>query len=120
VALGAGAAQHLPPGWTAHVDPSSGKPFYVQVASGTSHWNLPHNPVPPPPGPPLYLPPPGPPPPVTVPIIPPVIPTAAGGGDQAAIFQFASRVVSQDDVEDGDVLVPISRWRKRKTKQDFV
>jgi hypothetical protein len=44
----------------------------------------------------------------TVPIAALAQPGGGGGDDdQSAIAQFASRVVSQDDVEDGDVLVPI-------------
>ena len=42
--------------------------------------------------------------------------SSAAGGDQTAIFQFASRVVSQDDVEDGDVLVPITGLSKAFAK----
>jgi hypothetical protein len=42
--------------------------------------------------------------------------SSAGGGDQTAFFQFASRVVSQDDVEDGDVLVPITGLSKTFAK----
>jgi len=46
----------------------------------------------------------------------PGLPATAGGGDQTAIVQFASRVVSQDDVEDGDVLVPITGLSKTFAK----
>ena len=113
---GPGPSQHLPPGWTAHLDPTSGKTFYVDVTSGNSHWSLPPNPVPPPPGPLPYLPPAGPSPPATPQSLPPGLPAAAGGGDQTAIVQFASRVVSQDDVEDGDVLVPITGLSKTFAK----
>jgi hypothetical protein len=41
--------------------------------------------------------------------MPPVIPTIA-------LFQFASRVVSEDDVEDGDVLVPVTGLGKTFAK----
>jgi hypothetical protein len=114
--LGSGPSQQLPPGWTAQLDPTSGKTFYVHIPSGTSHWSLPPNPVPSPTVPPPYLPPAGPSPPTTPQSLPPVLPAATGGGDQTAIFQFANRVVSQDDVEDGDVLVPITGLSKTFAK----
>ncbi|KAJ1553277.1 hypothetical protein HK405_008408, partial [Cladochytrium tenue] len=53
----------LPPGWIAQWDATHQRSFYVDTATGQSHWTLPQAPAPSPR--PAFQPPPGPPPPVS-------------------------------------------------------
>ncbi len=40
---------NLPPGYISQIDPSSGKVFYVETASGKAGWSYPTTPTPSPP-----------------------------------------------------------------------
>ena len=33
--------QQLPPGWTSAIEPSSGRTYYLDTTTKTTHWSLP-------------------------------------------------------------------------------